>query len=116
MTSSSTGSARVARRARRRCWSARASRRCSSSDGKCIGHVFDLRCDTGGEETQSHEGEDLILNPPRCEVREIIYGRRGWLATIGLTRPTTHAIPWSAAARIQDRQVVLHRGAAASHS
>ena len=71
-------------------------------DGKLLGHVFDLRCATGGEETQTQQGEELILNPPRCEVREIIYGRRGWLATIGLTRPTTQTIPWDALERIDE--------------
>ena len=76
-------------------------------DGKCLGHVFDLRCDTGGQETETHEGEDLILNPPRCDVREIIYGRRGWLATIGLMRPTKHTIRWDAVERVEEGQLIL---------
>jgi hypothetical protein len=63
--------------------------RVRSSDGRFLGHVFDLRC-------RWRPGQS---EPPVVE--EVVYGRRGLLRRLGFQREDA-TLPWSAVRSIEN--------------
>jgi sporulation protein YlmC with PRC-barrel domain len=66
-----------------------------TTDGRHLGHVFDLRCDW-------RPGQD---HAP--VVDELVYGRVGLAERLGLTHRKPQSIPWSAVERIEGKVVVV---------
>ena len=74
-----------------------------TADGKCIGHVFDLRC--------ANQGADVDGAGGHCVVDELVYGTQGMLAAIGLAKAQAKAIAWSDVAQFEDGEIILRAGA-----
>lgn len=69
--------------------------RLETESGRFLGHVFDLRC--GWDPKQAAA--------PRID--EIIYGRRGLLLRLGLSRREPDSLPWSAVRGLRDGVIVV---------
>jgi sporulation protein YlmC with PRC-barrel domain len=70
--------------------------RVHDSEGRFLGHVFDLRCDW-------RPGQD---DAP--VVDEIIFGRKGLAERLGLGRHgNPQSAPWSAVQRIEDKTLIV---------
>ena len=72
--------------------------RVRGSDGRFMGHVFDLRCDW-------RPGQD---EPP--VVDEIVFGRKGLAERLGLRHGDPQSAPWSAVQRIEGRTLIVDAG------
>jgi sporulation protein YlmC with PRC-barrel domain len=67
-------------------------------DGTFLGHVFDLR--------SSGEPEHGLTHDSRL-VSELVYGRMGLLARLGLDEADATTLPWSAVKEIRDGVIVV---------
>lgn len=67
--------------------------RLRTADGKALGHVFDVRCDT-------RPGK-----PPT--VTAIVYGKRGLLEHLGLRHARPASLPWTRVRSIEGRVIVV---------
>ncbi|HSC65415.1 MAG TPA: PRC-barrel domain-containing protein [Caldimonas sp.] len=67
--------------------------RVQTSDGRTLGHIFDVRCESGSDK------------PPT--VTAIVYGERGLLERLGLRRERPTVVPWSRVRSIGERAVVV---------
>jgi sporulation protein YlmC with PRC-barrel domain len=66
-----------------------------TTDGRRLGHVFDLRCSW-------QPGQD---DAPTVD--EVVYGRTGLAERLGLTHRKPQSVPWSAVERIEGRVLVV---------
>ncbi|MFL6662999.1 MAG: PRC-barrel domain-containing protein [Rhizobacter sp.] len=69
--------------------------RVHTSDGRFLGHVFDLRCNW-----RPGQDEGPVVD-------EIIYGRLGLLERVGLRRRKPDSVPWSAVLRVEGKVIVV---------
>lgn len=69
--------------------------RIETTDGRLLGHLFDLR--TRWAPGQSHP---LV-------VHALVYGRRGWMERVGLRPRRLQTLPWSAVRRIEPGLIVV---------
>jgi sporulation protein YlmC with PRC-barrel domain len=67
-------------------------------DGTFLGHVFDLR---------SHGEPEHGLTHDARVVDEVVYGRLGLLARLGLDEADATTLPWSAVKEIRDGALVV---------
>ena len=67
-------------------------------DGTFLGHVFDLR--------SRGEPEHGLTSGARA-VDELVYGRMGLLARLGLDEADATTLPWSAVKEIRDGVIVV---------
>jgi len=67
-------------------------------DGTFLGHVFDLRSEGEPEHGLTHDSR---------AVGEIVYGRMGLLARLGLDEADATTLPWSAVKEIRDGVIVV---------
>ena len=67
-------------------------------DGTFLGHVFDLR--------SRGEPEHGITHDARV-VGEIVYGRMGLLARLGLDEADATTLPWDAVKEIRDGVIIV---------
>jgi sporulation protein YlmC with PRC-barrel domain len=67
-------------------------------DGTFLGHVFDLR--------SSGEPEHGITHDARV-VGELVYGRLGLFARLGLDEADATTLPWSAVREIRDGVIIV---------
>jgi len=67
--------------------------RVRTADGRELGHVFDLRCDTAAGKAPT--------------VTAIVYGERGLLERLGLRHARPTSVPWARVRSIEGRVVVV---------
>ena len=67
--------------------------RVRTADGRELGHVFDVRCDTAAGKTPT--------------VTAIVYGERGLLERLGLRHARPTSVPWARVRSIEGRVVVV---------
>lgn len=70
-----------------------------TTDGRRLGHVFDLRC-------RWEAGADGPV------LEAVIYGRLGLLERVGLIRSTPAKAPWSAVREVRGHVIVIEAEAA----
>jgi len=66
-----------------------------TSDGRRLGHVFDLRC----EWEPGQEASPVV--------DEVVYGRVGLAERLGLARRKPQSVPWSSVQRIEGKALVV---------
>jgi sporulation protein YlmC with PRC-barrel domain len=69
--------------------------RVETSDGRFLGHVFDLRC-----RWQAGSKAAPVLD-------QIVYGRAGLLERVGLRRMKTHSVHWYLVEAIRDDAIIV---------
>ena len=74
--------------------------RVETADGRRLGHVFDLRCETGSGKVPT--------------VTAIVYGEHGLLERLGLRRARPTVVPWTRVRSIGDRVIVVDDDAASA--
>jgi len=67
--------------------------RVRTADGRELGHVFDVRCDTAGGRQPT--------------VTAIVYGKRGLLERLGLRHARPASLPWAQVRSIGGRVIVV---------
>ena len=67
--------------------------RVRTADGRELGHVFDLRCETD-------RGKAPVLSA-------IVYGERGLLERLGLRHSPPTVVPWARVRSIEGRVIVV---------
>jgi sporulation protein YlmC with PRC-barrel domain len=78
--------------------------RVQGTDGRFLGHVFDLRCPW-----QPGQAE-----PPVVE--EIVFGRAGLAERVGLIERQPHGVPWSAVREVREEVIVVDAAAVPARS
>jgi len=74
--------------------------RVQTTDGRRLGHVFDLRCEAGSGKAPT--------------VTAVVYGERGLLERLGLRRARPTVVPWARVRLIEDRVIVVDDDAASA--
>jgi sporulation protein YlmC with PRC-barrel domain len=65
-------------------------------EGKALGHLFDLHCQT---KTETNE----------ADIREFVYGYGGFLEALGLKKITRERISWESVLRIENGTMVVQQ-------
>lgn len=74
--------------------------RVESEDGKFLGHVFDLR--------SSGEPEHGLTREKRV-VTELVYGKMGLLARLGLDEADATTLPWESVKEISEGKIIVRQ-------
>ncbi|MDQ3917809.1 MAG: hypothetical protein M3348_04975 [Acidobacteriota bacterium] len=72
--------------------------RVETEDGQFLGHVFDLRCPGAPEHGDTRASR---------AVNELVYGKRGLFARLGLTRARATTVAWDAVKEIRDGKIIV---------
>ena len=78
--------------------------RVESEEGEFLGHVFDLRSRGPAEHGDPREERDARV------VSELVYGKRGLLARLGLTHARTTTVAWESVKEIRDGKIIVQAG------
>jgi sporulation protein YlmC with PRC-barrel domain len=72
--------------------------RVEREDGKFLGHVFDLRSRGLPEHGDTREAR---------VISELVYGKRGLLARLGLTHARATTVAWESVKEIKDGKIIV---------
>lgn len=72
--------------------------RVETEDGEFLGHVFDLRSPGSAEHGDTREAR---------VVTELVYGKRGLLARLGLTHARVTTIAWESVKEIRGGKIIV---------
>ncbi|PYS98040.1 MAG: hypothetical protein DMF65_10625 [Acidobacteria bacterium] len=75
--------------------------RVETEGGRLLGHVFDLRSRGEPEHGLTHE---------RRVVNELVYGKLGLLARLGLTQARATTVAWESVKEIRDGKIIVDEG------
>ena len=76
--------------------------RVETEGGRLLGHVFDLRSRGPAEHGDTREAR---------VVGELVYGKRGLLARLGLTHASATTVAWESVKEIRDGKIIVKAGA-----
>ena len=74
--------------------------RVETEDGRLLGHIFDLRSPGEPEHGLTHD---------KRVVNELVYGKLGLLARLGLTQARATTVAWESVKEIRDGKIIVDR-------
>ncbi|HYY95351.1 MAG TPA: hypothetical protein VE713_12600 [Pyrinomonadaceae bacterium] len=77
--------------------------RVETEDGEFLGHVFDLRSPAAPEHGDTRAAR---------VVGELVYGKAGLLARLGLTRARATTVAWESVKEIRDGKIIVDNAVA----
>ena len=75
--------------------------RVETEGGRLLGHVFDLRSRGEPEHGLTHD---------KRVVNELVYGKLGLLARLGLTQARATTVAWESVKEIRDGKIIVDEG------
>jgi sporulation protein YlmC with PRC-barrel domain len=72
--------------------------RVETEDGRLLGHVFDLR--SRGEPEHGETRDERVVN-------ELVYGKLGLLARLGITQARATTVAWESVKEIRDGKIIV---------